>query len=39
MTEDETVNRAAWTAPHVKKIAAGSAEDGDGLTADAAQLS
>jgi hypothetical protein len=36
MTEHTTADRAQWTAPQVKRIEAGSAEDGAGATPDAA---
>jgi hypothetical protein len=39
MTDHATVNRAQWTSPQVKKIEAGSAEDGDGSNADGALAS
>jgi hypothetical protein len=34
MTDHATLNRAQWTSPQVKKIEAGSAEDGDGPNPD-----
>jgi hypothetical protein len=39
MTKTETAPRAAWTAPVVRKLAAGSAEDGADNTPDGAQPS